>query len=186
MGTPKALVRGTDGVPWLLSSRAALLDAGCDDVLVVLGAEAEAATALLGDGDGGGNRRVPAHVVAPDWAEGMSASLRAGLAAAGSSDADAVLIHLVDLPDVGPDVVRRVLAHAAPEPGTALVRASYRGTPGHPVLIGRQHWPDLLDELDGDEGAKRFLARHDPMVVECADLATGHDVDTPEGLEAAP
>lgn len=178
MGTPKALVRGRDGVPWLTSSRAALLGAGCDGVLVVLGAEAEAAAALLDGHD---------HVVALDWEQGMSASLRAGLTAlSDTTDADAVLIHLVDLPDVGADVMRRMLAHAGPGPFTAPVRATYDSTPGHPVLIGRQHWPELLEELHGDEGAKRFLARHDPTLVECADLATGHDVDTPEGLEAAP
>lgn len=177
MGTPKALVRGADDVPWLLSSRAALLGAGCDDVLVVLGAEADAAAALLGSHD---------HVLAPDWAEGMSASLRTGLQALGAGDADAALIHLVDLPDVGADVMRRLLTYARPETPAALARASYDGQPGHPVLIGRQHWPELLGELGGDEGAKHFLARHDATLVECADLATGHDVDTPEGLEAAP
>src|SRR5690606_18960718 len=88
MGTPKALVRGKDGVPWLTSSRAALLGAGCDGVLVVLGAEAEAAAALLDGHD---------HVVALDWEQGMSASVRAGLIALGETDAGAVLIHLVDL-----------------------------------------------------------------------------------------
>lgn len=170
MGTPKALVRGADGVPWLLSSRATLVDAGCDRVLVVLGAAVEEATPLLAGSD---------HVVAADWADGMSASLRTGLRAATDGDEEAVLVHLVDLPDVTPDVVRRVLRHSGPD---ALARATYGGRPGHPVLIGRRHWPALLSELEGDEGARGYLARHDARPVECADLATGDDVDTPEGM----
>ncbi|WP_068116368.1 nucleotidyltransferase family protein [Nocardioides massiliensis] len=177
MGSPKALVRGADGVPWLLSSRSGLLAAGCDRVLVVLGAESDAAQQLLGDAE---------HVVAPDWADGMSASLRAGLEAAEQGSADAVLIHLVDLPDVTAAVMRRVLAHAAPgAPADSLARAAYDGTPGHPVLVGRRHWPALVAELDGDQGARGYLARHGATLVECGDLATGADVDTPEGLPPA-
>jgi CTP:molybdopterin cytidylyltransferase MocA len=174
MGSPKALVRGADGVPWVLASRSALLAAGCERVLVVLGAGADEAADLLAGGE---------HVVAPDWADGMSASLRAGLAAAERCSADAVLIHLVDLPDVTAAVMHRVLASGAPG-GTAdvLARAAYDGTPGHPVLVGRRHWPGLVRELDGDQGARAYLARHGATLVECGDLATGADVDTPEGL----
>lgn len=172
MGRPKALVRGADGVPWLVSSSEALAEAGCDRVVVVLGAEAEAAAALLGG---------QSHVVAKDWGEGMSASLRAGLRVASDGDADAVLVHLVDLPDVGPEVIRRVLAFAAPD---ALARAAYHGHPGHPVLIGADHWAELMADLDGDEGAKHYLARHNVTLVECADLATGADIDTPTEFEA--
>lgn len=169
MGRPKALVRGADGVPWSVASGRALADAGCDRVVVVLGAEAAAAAELL-DGLG--------HVVAHDWSEGMSASLRAGLRVAEDGDDVAVLIHLVDLPDVGSDVMVRLLSHAAPD---ALVRASYDGRPGHPVLIGRGHWAPLGAELDGDHGARDYLARHGTTLVECGDLATGVDIDTPEG-----
>lgn len=174
MGTPKALVRGADGVPWLVSSRAALVDAGCDRVVVVLGAEAPAAAALL-DGD--------PYVVASDWSDGMAASLRTGLEAAQDGDEEVVLIHLVDLPDVGAQVMRRVLRHAAAD---ALVRAGYDGRAGHPVLIGREHWTGLMEDLAGDEGARRYLGRHGSTLVECGDLATGHDIDTPFGHEETP
>lgn len=173
MGAPKALVRGADGIPWLVAARSTLRAAGCDRVLVVLGAQAEVAGELLDDAE---------HVVAADWADGMSASLRAGLAAAAEGPEDAVLIHLVDLPDVGADVMRRVLEHSAPD---ALVRAGYGGTPGHPVLVGRDHWPALLTGLQGDQGARAYLAHHGATLVECGDLATGADVDTPEGLPPA-
>lgn len=170
MGMPKALVRGENAVPWLVSSTATLVAAGCAEVLVVLGAAAEEAIVLLDGAD---------HVIASNWDEGMGASLRAGLQQAQETDHDAALVHLVDLPDVGAGVVRRVLAHTAPD---ALVRATYAGVPGHPVLIGREHWAALLEEVGGDEGAREYLARHETMLVECGDLATGQDIDTPEGL----
>ena len=172
MGTPKALVRAADGEPWLRRAVRALADGGCDQVEVVLGAAAEEAFALL-DGSGA------SAVVAADWADGMSASLRAGLAAVAVTDADAVVLTLVDLPDVGADVVRRLLA-PAPVAAT-LRRASYDGVVGHPVVLGRDHWSAVVDEAGGDRGARGYLATHEVALVECGDLATGHDVDTADG-----
>lgn len=169
MGRPKALVHDERG-SWLVRAVGVLRDGGCDDVLVVLGAAAEEARALVPDGV-----RV---VVAEDWATGMAASLRAGLRAAG--EADAALVSLVDLPDLVPGVVARVRAAAA-GPG-ALARASYGGEPGHPVLLGRDHWPGVLDLARGDRGARDFLAGSDVVLVECDDLAGGQDVDSAEGL----
>jgi CTP:molybdopterin cytidylyltransferase MocA len=168
MGMPKALVRGDDGEPWLVRGVRVLTDGGCAQVTVVLGASAEEALPLLA-GTGA------TAVVAADWADGMSASLRAGLAAATGTDADAVVVTLVDLPDVGADVVRRVLDPLA-GPAT-LRRAAYGGRPGHPVVIGRDHWSAVAREADGDRGARGYLALHDVELVECGDLATGHDVD---------
>jgi nicotine blue oxidoreductase len=103
----------------------------------------------------------------------MSASLRAGLAAIDGFDL--AVLSLVDTPDVGADVIRRVLAAASP---SGLARALYDGKPGHPVVVAREHWPGLVASLHGDEGARSFLAgRDDVAVVECGDLATGVDVD---------
>lgn len=162
-GMPKALVG--DGA-WLRHG-VEVLSAAADPVIVVLGAQAQDAQPLVPVG-----ARV---VVAPDWAEGMGASLRAGLQAL--TDEDAVLIHLIDLPDVGPEVVRRVASHASP---TAVARAVYRGSEGHPVLLGREHWADLATSLQGDRGARDWLAAHADVVrVECGDLAVGSDVDRP-------
>jgi CTP:molybdopterin cytidylyltransferase MocA len=163
MGRPKALVDD-----WLVRSVAVLRDGGCDRVTVVLGAEADQARARL-DGS------VPV-VVAEHWADGMGASLRAGLAAL-PRDPDAALVTLVDLPDVGADVVRRVLA----EPVTAatLRRATYAGVPGHPVLLGRAHWAGVVASAEGDRGARDYLAAHPPEEVECGDLASGADRDVP-------
>ena len=94
--------------------------------------------------------------MAADWAEGMSASLRAGLAAL-DRVADAALVTLVDLPDVSADVVRRVVA-AATGPDV-LARAAYDGKPGHPVLIGRDHWAGVIATATGDQGARDYLSR---------------------------
>jgi CTP:molybdopterin cytidylyltransferase MocA len=171
MGMPKALVDG-----WLTRSVDALQAGGCHDVTVVLGAAAEEASAILAEA-GVAVRQV----VAEDWAEGMGASLRAGLRDLAGSGAgrhtDAALVTLVDLPDVGPEVVRRVLAD--PVTPQSLRRATYDGTPGHPVLIGRDHWSAVESGAAGDRGARDYLATHDAGAVECGDLATGTDRDTP-------
>ena len=164
MGMPKALVDD-----WLVRSIEVLREGGCDDVLVVLGAAADEARALLP-----ADQRV---VVAEDWDEGMGASLRVGLAALGR-DAEAAVVHLVDLPDVGPDVVARVVS-AGSTAGltTGLARAAYAGVPGHPVLIGRDHWAGVIEAAVGDQGARVYLKIHDVRLVECGDLAGGNDVD---------
>lgn len=160
MGTPKALVDD-----WLIRSVEVLREGGCDDVTVVLGASADEARALLP-----ADQRV---VVAEDWDEGMGASLRVGLEALGP-DVEAAVIHLVDLPDVGSDVVARVVAAGS---DSGLARAAYHGVPGHPVLIGRDHWAGVVEAAVGDQGARGYLKAHDVRLVECGDLAGGDDVD---------
>lgn len=173
MGTPKALVTGDDGTAWLARAVEVLRGGGCSEVHVVLGARADDARGLVPEG-----ARV---VVAEDWAEGMGASLRAGLhALAADSPAEAALVTLVDLPDVTDGVASRVLEvlRLVP-PATALARATFDGRPGHPVLLGRDHWDAVATEVSGDTGAKDYLERHDTVAVPCDDLATGHDQDTP-------
>ena len=68
------------------------------------------------------------------------------------------MVTLVDLPDLGPEVVRPGAARPRGA-RTALARAAYDGVPGHPVLLGRDHWPGVLDVRDGDQGARAYLAR---------------------------
>lgn len=161
-GGPKALVDG-----WLPGAIGALRDGGCSPVTVVLGAAADEARRLVPSG--------VSVVVADDWAEGMGASLRAGLLSLG--DSDAVLVHLVDLPDVGSSVVRRLLGMAS---ASALARATYGGVPGHPVLLGRDHWAGVAAAAVGDQGARDYLRRHKVDEIECGDLAEGDDVDVPQ------
>lgn len=170
MGGPKALRTDEDGTSWLVRSVHALLDGGCAEVTVVLGADAGEARALL---EGLGTTTV----VAEDWAEGMGASLRAGLRSLDDTDAELAVVSLVDLPDVGPEVVRRVLT-VGRDPGL-LARASYDGRPGHPVLLGREHWAAIVEQASGDTGARDYLAVRQLTLVECGDLATGQDQDRP-------
>jgi len=161
-GMPKVLARQGE---WLRIAVEALASGGCDDVVVVLGA------AVV-------DVPPPARaVLAADWATGMSASLRAGLDAA--AEAELVVLHLVDTPDVGADVVTRVVG-AARSSSSGLARAAYGGRPGHPVVIARRHRAALSATLHGDEGARTFLKGSRGVVfVECGDLATGLDVDQP-------
>jgi CTP:molybdopterin cytidylyltransferase MocA len=182
MGGPKALLRDSHGVPFLDRAVGVLFEGGCTRVTVVLGAGAEEVRAVL---DEAGWTEDPAVdvVLAGDWGEGMGASLRSGLRALadGSHDADAALVTLVDLPDVDADVLRRVVGTA--EGAGSLVRATYDGRPGHPVLIGRDHWDGVVAAAHGDHGARDYLAAHAHVSCECGDLATGRDVDRPEDLD---
>ncbi|WP_324651726.1 nucleotidyltransferase family protein [Georgenia sp. H159] len=158
-GLPKILVPG-----WLVGAVTTLRDGGCDDVVVVTGAARPALPT--------GCREVHC----PTWELGMGASLRAGLEA--TATADRVVIHLVDLPDVGADVVRRVLGRSTEGPA----RAVYGGRPGHPVALPHHHVALLLAELEPATGAAGFLRRQDVVEVECGDLVTGEDVDSrPDG-----
>jgi len=159
MGRPKALVDD-----WLARGVATL--GPCDRVVVVLGAEAEVA-----------RERVPAGVgvvVARDWAEGMGASLRSGLGAV--EDGSAVVVTLVDLPDVDHRVVERLLA--VPVGPATLRRAAYDAVPGHPVLLGADHVAGVAAVAVGDRGARDYLRVREVELVECGDLATGEDVDS--------
>ncbi len=157
--------------PWVLRALAAL--AGCSPLAVVVGAAGDQVSGLL-----------PADVLAidnPDHLSGMGSSLRAGLRAL-PDDVDAALVTLVDLPDVGAAIARRVRAAAGDDPAgvrAALLRAGFRGEPGHPVLIGRGHWAGVLAGATGDAGARDYLREHRAALVECGDLGTGQDVDAP-------
>ena len=171
MGGPKALVHDPDGTSWLVRAVSSLADGGCAGVTVVLGAGLDQARLLVPRGTG--------IVVAEDWASGQSASLCAGLRALASteSDTEAVVVTLVDLPDQTSSVVRRVLA-AGVGPET-LSRAVYDNRPGHPVVLGRNHWAGVVAVATGDDGAKPYLREREVLRVECGDLATGRDQDSP-------
>ncbi|MFI5426952.1 NTP transferase domain-containing protein [Aeromicrobium sp. UC242_57] len=166
-GGPKALAQ-TNGEPWVVSSVRVLREGGCDQVVVVVGAAAKAVIETL-DPD-------VEVVIAESWATGMGASLRAGLEAAARTDADATIVHLVDLPDVGSDVVARLVQTAGPD---TLARADYGAEPGHPVLIGRAHWDGVRAAAVADRGARDYLESHEVLLVDCSDLAAGRDVDRP-------
>ncbi|TPG13308.1 nucleotidyltransferase family protein [Pedococcus bigeumensis] len=175
MGMAKALVDDPGGGSFVERGVRVLRDGGCSPVVVVVGAEAERATALA---NGAGADLV---VEASDWASGQSASLRRGIEALQTTGANVVCVLLVDLPDVGADVAAAVLGAAGDGPA-ALGRAAYQGVPGHPVVIGRDHWAAIRDEATGDRGARDYLASHPHASVEVGHLASGRDADTPDDL----
>ena len=149
----------------LVEHALAAVRAELDRVVVVLGARA-------GEVRAGADLDGADVVVCPDWAEGLAASVRCGLAAL--AGADRVLVALADQPGLTPAAVRAVLAR----PGSA--RAVYDGRPGHPVLLG----PDLLaraGELRGDAGFRELL--DGVAAVECGRLGDPLDIDTREDLE---
>jgi molybdenum cofactor cytidylyltransferase len=162
-GGPKQLAR-VAGRP-LLEHVLVAVAAELDRVVVVLGARAEEVRR-------GADLRDAEVVICPDWAHGIAASVRCGLAALGG--ADRVLVAVADQPGLTPAAVRALLA----QPGSA--RAVYDGRPGHPVVLG----PGLLaraGELRGDAGFRDLLAG--VPAVECGDLADPTDIDTREDLE---
>ncbi|WP_022878655.1 NTP transferase domain-containing protein [Microbacterium sp. B19] len=165
-GGPKALARDPDGVPWVEKAVRALRDGGCDPVVVVLGAAADDAAPLVPEG--------AAVVRAEAWAEGVSASLRAGLDAMASTDASAILVVPVDTPELPAAAVARLASRAAVD---ALAFGAYGGAPGHPVVIGRAHWAALAAAVGGDVGARPYLRAHGAEAVECGDLWSGADRD---------
>lgn len=178
---PKALVE-VQGQPLVLHSVGRLLDGGCSDILVVLGAASDEVHQQLAHGDSSWADRVDTTVCAT-WADGMGESLRSGLtglAARGSRCPKVALVQLVDLPDVTAEVIARVLSQTH-GPDT-LARAAYDGVPGHPVLLGRSHWQGVMDAATGDRGARTYLRTARPTLVECGDLASGRDLDTPQDL----
>lgn len=170
-GGPKALVRW-EGRSLLERGVALLTDGGCDPVVVVLGASAEAARPLAGDS---------IVVVATDWADGMGASLRAGLAALAATPAEACVVALVDQPLVGALAVRRLVELTDI---TAAV-STYGGKPRNPVRLARSVWTDVAALAVGDRGARPWLRAHPDLVllVPCDDTGSADDLDTPEDLE---
>jgi CTP:molybdopterin cytidylyltransferase MocA len=116
-------------------------------------------------------------VPCPDWADGISASLRTGVETL--AECDAVLVVLGDQPFVTAEAIEAIAAEAdAPAPA---VRAVHGGRPGHPVLIKRELFARVA-ELRGDQGARDLLAETGVLEVESH---AQPDVDTPADLEAA-
>ncbi len=172
-GGPKALVE-LDGE--LLVHRAARLlrDGGCDPVVLVVGAQAERVRAAAGIAD---------VVVAQGWAEGMGASLRAGLAGL-PAGAQACVVALVDQPLVGVEAVRRL--RRAWEGGAVAAVATYGGRQRNPVLLDRSTWGEVAALAEGDAAARTWLRAHPERVtaVDCDGTGSPFDVDTPDDLAA--
>lgn len=118
-------------------------------------------------------------VHAPDHAEGMAASLRAGIASL-PSDATGAFVFLGDVPRV-PKAVLAPLAEAIAQ-GHAAAAPVFEGRRGHPAVFARALFPELT-ALSGDEGARRVLERVGPALVEAPDDGVLFDVDVRGDLE---
>lgn len=117
MGLPKAIVE-IEGYTLTEIAVETLLAGGCRDVLVVVGADAQRVRTRLEISQATWGDRV-AVAECPNWSNGISASLRTGLATVASRGRrcpSAVLVHLVDLPDIGSDVIARMLIAASMVP----------------------------------------------------------------------
>lgn len=186
MGLPKALVRLPNRQALLTNAIRILREGGCADIIVVIGAGASyvraALTAWQDEIDkiiGDGTFTV---VTNSEYEEGMSTSVRAGLKAVTELESapDAVVVSLVDTPSISPDAVDLLLRTAGP---AALAVATYDGTIGHPILIGREHWGPIADSVHGDVGARQYInGRSDLQRVVCDGLGSPEDIDTPEQM----
>jgi len=188
LGEPKALI--VLGGRSLARRGIALLQAGgADPVIVVTGAagpgrldaqDSDARAVDLIGPDPSGADLLTVHN--PDWRTGMGSSLRAGLAVVPDLCGAAVLA-LADQPLVGPGAVARLIS--AYTAGASIAVACYQGKPRNPVLISREHWPEVMALATGDVGARPFLRVHEHEItrVECGDTGSPDDIDTPGDLE---
>lgn len=176
MGGRDKLLEPVAGEPLLTRVATRLAGSSVDEVVVVLRPDDPRRAALAGLG-----LRV---VENPRAAEGMGASLACGVAAI-RGDADAVLVALADMPDLGPGDYDRLIAAFDPAEGRAIVRATAAaGRPGHPVLFGARFF-EALRALSGDRGARAVIDQDPDFVVDVAlGAAAETDLDTPEAWAA--
>ena len=120
----------------------------------------------------------------PNFAEGLSTSLKTGIAAV-SADADGAIVCLGDMPQVSAALIDRLLGAFDPARGALVVIPTLDGKRGNPVLWSRRFFPDLL-AVEGDVGARHLIAGYAEAVAEVPvdDQAALTDVDTPEALIA--
>jgi CTP:molybdopterin cytidylyltransferase MocA len=170
---PKTLARLGER-PLVAHAVASAKASGLRPLVVVVGCQASEVAAAAG--------RDVEVIENPDWAEGMSTSLRAGLAAVvADRTVTAMTVALADQPRIGDEAYRRlVLAHAD---GAELAVATYGGKRGHPVLIGRSYFDEAM-RMTGDQGARTLLAKPEVVEVPCDGTGEATDVDTPADLAA--
>jgi len=125
-------------------------------------------------------------VHALDYAEGLSASLKAGIAAV-PPECAAAIVCLGDMPLVTGRIIDRLLAAYDPDEGRLIVLPTFRGKQGNPMLWDRKFFPEIL-QISGDSGARSLLARHKDAVaeVEVGEDAVLRDFDTAESLATLP
>jgi CTP:molybdopterin cytidylyltransferase MocA len=174
IGGPKALLR-YHGALLVEHTVRMLGEAGCDPVVVVLGAGAEQITS---EADLSG----ATVVVNKAWGTGLGSSLRTGLQAVEQAAPEAAVLMPVDMPGVTAEAVRRVGELPHPD---ALACATYEGRRSYPMLIGRSHFAGVATLATADVGVRPYLVARAGQVTEiaCDGVATPDDVDTPADAE---
>ena len=163
------------GKPMLRHVVEAALASRLESVTVVTGHDAAAVQVALKD--------LPVRFLHnPDYAAGLSTSLRAGVADCG---ADGMMVLLGDMPGVTAGLIDRTIAAFDPAAGRAICVATANGERGHPVLWERQFFAELA-KLTGDIGGRALIAAHAGLVceIEAGDTGPLTDIDTPEALAA--
>ncbi len=175
----KLLLADRAGKPMVARVVDNVLSSKAHPIVVVTGHQAEQVAHALGGR--------PVRVVhAPDYADGLSASLRAGIAAV-PPDAAAAIVCLGDMPLVTGRMIDRLLEAYDPDEGRLIVLPTFRGKQGNPMLWDRRFFPEIL-RITGDSGARFLLGQHMENVaeVEMADDAVLRDFDTAESLTTLP
>ena len=174
MGGSKLLLP-VGGRPMVQRVIDASLGSKASETIVVLGHEAEAVAEVLA-------ARPVTIVVNVDYAEGMSTSLRAGLAAVDPA-ADGAIILLADQPFVSSALIDSLIERFA-DCDKSVVRPSSGGRPTNPVLIGATLFPELAEER-GDVGGRRVIERRadDVCLVPVDDPHELLDLDSPHEYE---
>jgi molybdenum cofactor cytidylyltransferase len=172
MGTDKALLnyRGRTFLETLLAT---LREAGLDRIAVVLGHHAEEIQQAV-------SLQQVQVVINPDYRLGQTSSLQAGLRALGITDFEGIVMCLVDHPAISADVLRKLL-EGFKQSQASVVIPTFRGQRGHPVMIDRSLFKELMD-LTPDSGADTVVRkyREKTLFVEVEDPGVLLDVDDPE------
>ena len=177
MGGPNKLLAELDGIPMVAHVARRLLASRAHPIVAVLGNQAELVDAALG--------KLPVERVRnPEFADGLSASLKRGIAAL-RPDLDGALVCLGDMPLIAGRHIDRLIAAFNPLEGRAIIVPTRRGKRGNPVLWAKRFFPEMA-ELAGDVGARHLIREHAELVaeVEMEDDAILIDIDTPEALDA--
>jgi molybdenum cofactor cytidylyltransferase len=177
MGGPNKLLAEVDGTSMVAHVARRLLASRARPIIAVLGNQADAVDTALG--------KLPVERVRnPEFAAGLSTSLKRGIAAL-PSDLDGVIVCLGDMPLISGRHLERLIAAFNPLEGRAIVVPTRRGKRGNPVLWAKRFFAEMV-ELAGDVGAKHLIGEHAELVaeVEMDDDAVLVDIDTPEALNA--
>jgi molybdenum cofactor cytidylyltransferase len=174
MGTNKMLEE-IDGRPMVARTAQRLLASRARPIVAVLGNMADEVDTALG--------KLPVERVRnPDYAEGLSTSLRRGLAAL-PGGIDGAVVCLGDMPLIAGRDLDRLIAAFNPLEGRAIVVPTRRGKRGNPILWSREFFPEMM-ALSGDMGARRLIEEHADRVaeIEMDSDSVLIDIDTPDAL----